>query len=548
MTPMARDDQGAGGRGEDRPRPVLADHHHVKRKRIPPLMRHPMTEVSWHRDMLPDFLWIALMLGRRSDWRAVRSALDVLDRFVPEGERCADGRLSTFALVPEERRESARLALRTEASHALPEVLGHALGPYPECPALWLYEDWLESREPDADAGLALLRSLVGDNREKSSEQATHLRMAALSRNLEHGIVQNPSIIEMGARYPDGMIASELSGFRSQIRASWMSFAGVEDYKFPPNEWPAEFWRRSRELTPCRFTLPEEEMEMEEERSEEEFEDGPLDAEPLMQLSEMRAVLKACDTLGEQLRATQLRAFTDPDTDEPNAVLLGLASRLYRLLYVFIERPTAWAPDTSPLYLRPLVDTRILIAWLITRDEPELFAAYREHGLGRLKLLREHIKNDLGEDLDEDAREFLDFLDARVNLERDEWFQPVNLGSFSGVDTRKMAIESGLKREYDLHYAPLSSENHGEWPAVREDDTLICEEVMHGNHRIGAFRPPQRITSAAPVFLALEHGRAGICQVFDHYGTDIRAAFEPGQNALEKAAYSGEDEDSSRGS
>jgi hypothetical protein len=31
--------------------------------------------------MLPDFLWIALMLGRRSDWRAVYRPLDIVEQF-----------------------------------------------------------------------------------------------------------------------------------------------------------------------------------------------------------------------------------------------------------------------------------------------------------------------------------------------------------------------------------------------------------------------------------------------------------------------------------
>lgn len=268
-----------------------------------------------------------------------------------------------------------------------------------------------------------------------------------------------------------------------------------------------------------------------------EEEDGPLDAEPLMQLSEVRAIVKACDALGEELRGVQLEALRNPASDEPNAVLLGLASRMYRLLYAFIERPSAWAPDTAGLHLRPIVDARILVGWLIARDDPEVFAAYREHGLGRLKLAREHIKADFGEDPDDRTREMLDYLDQRVNLERDEWFQPVNLGSFADVDIRTMAIEAGLKREYDLTYAPLSSENHGEWPTVRDDDTLICEESLHGNHRIGAFRPPIRTTSSAPVFAALDLARAGICDVFDRYGRDVQPAFDPMQKALERAVY-----------
>jgi hypothetical protein len=65
-------------------------------------------------------------------------------------------------------------------------------------------------------------------------------------------------------------------------------------------------------------------------------------------------------------------------------------------------------------------------------------------------LLREHIKADLGADLGDEVKEALDHIDRRVNLERDEWFQTVNLGSFADVNPRQMAEEADLKTVYDL--------------------------------------------------------------------------------------------------
>jgi Family of unknown function (DUF5677) len=210
---------------------------------------------------------------------------------------------------------------------------------------------------------------------------------------------------------------------------------------------------------------------------------------------------------------------------------------MYAQLYAFVERPSAWAPATAVLHLRPLVDTRLLSAWLIHRNDAEIFAAYREHGLGHLKLLREHIKADLGDDLDTDAREMLDSLDARVNMEREDWAQPVNLGSFTNVNARQMAIEADLKRIYDLAYAPYSSENHGEWPSVRDNDTVICEEPLHAGHRVGAFRRPSRTLGPQPVVTAFNFARDGIVAIFDHLGIDVLDRFEPVGLALEAARF-----------
>jgi hypothetical protein len=41
-----------------------------------------------------------------------------------------------------------------------------------------------------------------------------------------------------------------------------------------------------------------------------------------------------------------------------------------------------------------------------------------QHGLGRLKLLREHVKNDLGDEPSGEATEMLKALDDQVNAER----------------------------------------------------------------------------------------------------------------------------------
>src|SRR4051794_28164966 len=129
---------------------VLEGHQQRGKRFIPPLMQLDNWKfLSWHNDMLPDFLWIALMMGRRSDWRAVYGPLDVIDRYVPEGERIADGRLSSFALVPEADRIAARDAMQRETPHALPTALGHAVALFPTCPASWLFVDVVENAVPD---------------------------------------------------------------------------------------------------------------------------------------------------------------------------------------------------------------------------------------------------------------------------------------------------------------------------------------------------------------------------------------------------------------
>ncbi len=143
------------GRRPSKPPAVLDGHQRRGKRFIPPLMQFDnLKTISWHHEMLPDFLWIAMMMGRRSDWRAVYGPLDVLDRFVPEGDRIADGRLCSFALVPKGTELRRGKPIRNETPHALPTALGHALALFPTCPASWLFADPSEHRNPDPAIGL----------------------------------------------------------------------------------------------------------------------------------------------------------------------------------------------------------------------------------------------------------------------------------------------------------------------------------------------------------------------------------------------------------
>jgi Family of unknown function (DUF5677) len=434
-----------------------------------------------------------------------------------------------------------RRALQTEAPNALPSVLGHALGLFPTCPALWLYEDWLATNAVDPEVGLPLLRSFVNDNIDKGGVSSTRLRMAAFSRRVTHGKFRHSGgdVWSLVPKYPNGLSAEEQRQVESIMRATWAvtNRTDSED-EAKALAWSTAFWTTCRKLTPCVPPNYERDVVLVDDEN-----DGALDPEPLMRLSEMQRMLLELDRAGETLRERQREAFANPDRDEPNAVLLGMASRLFRLLYAFVERPSAWAPETVALHLRPLTETRIVSAWLMIRNDPALFQAYREHGLGHLKLLRDHIRADLGDDdLDAEAQEMIDHLDRRVNAERDEMFQNVNVGSFADASIRQMAVDADLKRLYDLSYVPFSSENHGEWPSVRDSDTVPCGEPLHGGHRMGAFGPPGRTVGPQPVVFAASLAEAGIRAIMTHCGIEIGDAFAPFQAALENALYDKSDE------
>ena len=213
------------------------------------------------------------------------------------------------------------------------------------------------------------------------------------------------------------------------------------------------------------------------------------------------------------------------DLENPTSseVRLGLASRELRLLSYLARNPMFWEYPVAEYVLRPMVDTRILVAWLISRDDSELYEKFKSFGAGRLKLRKLHLEDFVeAEELSDQFEDHLDYLEARVNSETLEEFQTVDLGSnFAGKSIRDMAREAGLKRLYDLDYAPLSAEHHGEWASLEDWDLAISDDSLHQGHRFGSFSPSEDGVSIQVVAHAFFLMADSVEEVFNSLGSSV---------------------------
>jgi len=75
-----------------------------------------------------------------------------------------------------------------------------------------------------------------------------------------------------------------------------------------------------------------------------------------------------------------------------------------------------------------------------------------------------------------------------VNADLWEEFQTIDLDStFSNVPIRRMAIDVGLKNDYDLVFSPASGSAHGDWTALDRYALSRCRNSLHMWHRIAEF-------------------------------------------------------------
>jgi hypothetical protein len=72
-----------------------------------------------------------------------------------------------------------------------------------------------------------------------------------------------------------------------------------------------------------------------------------------------------------------------------------------------------------------------------------------------------------------------------INQDLWEELQDISLeGTFSGVNTRKMAEHVGMLTEYKLVFAPASSNVHGEWGTLEQYALAVCRNPLHRGHRV----------------------------------------------------------------
>jgi hypothetical protein len=173
-------------------------------------------------------------------------------------------------------------------------------------------------------------------------------------------------------------------------------------------------------------------------------------------------------------------------------VIGALLARQVTLATQLAGAPSIWNGHIAPLILRTMTETYITLAWIFgdSLDRSRKFILY---GLGQEKLAIEHRKAQIeaaGDDVDKDS--LIKHQEAWLNSQRFAFLTEVNIGSWSGIDTRKMAEEAGCLDLYRFAYTPFSAATHSMWHHVSRYNLVICPNPLHGYHGI-PIDPPMEV-------------------------------------------------------
>jgi hypothetical protein len=152
------------------------------------------------------------------------------------------------------------------------------------------------------------------------------------------------------------------------------------------------------------------------------------------------------------------------------------------------EDPNLWSRDTSGIFLRCLADTAITFGYLAKRGTAQDFQRFREYGEGQEKLLLLHLEESYPDEASLEGR-------AAAAIGQDlgvlaPMLLQIELGSWSGKDTRTLAIEAGLERLYRLVFTPGSGDVHGTWASLAKSNLAYCGQALHRFHRLPSFSEP----------------------------------------------------------
>lgn len=458
-------------------KPVLHDHVTVKRRLVPSFLNKfggKLSQYSWTRQLVPEALWLGLVIDH-CGYEAARGHCRALGQAACAAMNRPDFpmfvKFSAFGELSEATKKLVISTLNQSTLSAISRSLAPLAAVVPDHPLAFLTQ--AIAKRPE-DARLPeLLRELYDRN--------SRAAVLSLALGYELGIDQGkihvaPHLIEdLIARfkaiggYPEtdesrrsaGAFRASASMLFMEVNLNSAGFAGDAP-------WVAAFWDHIAGFGPCQ--LPDT-LEDELTKSDDPFE---------LFIFEYRNAVRA------DLRARLANWPLNLNDVEVFEVVTALLCRQATLTIDMASSPGLWTAHTAPILLRAIADVFINLAWILKDPRPRA-RMYVEDGQGAVKLQIAHQKRALEAAKDsseaEELRRMIDLWSEWLAGQRLEAFVEVNLGSWSGLNTRKMAEEAGFLDFYNYVYQPFSNVAHSNWAHVSMFNTVHCENPAHRWHR-----------------------------------------------------------------
>lgn len=468
---------------DEKRKPVLEDHTAVNRKLVPPFVHKlgkKLSQYSWARQLVPEAIWIGLLIDHCGYEAARKHCLTLSEATCAatgDAERPVFVKFSAFLDLSEMAKASMMSKLNGETLLAIRQSLAPLAATVPDHPLAFLGNAGATTEQMtrfpellqefyDRNGCIAVLSRAVG------YQLGLNQGKIHVAPHLIDDLIERFKVIH---RYPETDEANRAAGaFRAAESMLFMSTM-LDDGKFaddPP--WLDVFWSHISGFGACELVDT-----FDEESSDS---DDPFDQFVIAYRNAVRA----------DLRGRLAKLTFDLNAIEPFEVITALLCRQATLAMEMAISPGIWTPHIAPILLRVMADVFISLAWIL-RDPGPRARLFIEDGQGAIKLQIAHQKRALETTTDEDdaesLRHMIEMWSDWLKSQRMEAFVEVNLGSWSGLNARKMAEEAGFIDFYNYVYQPFSAAVHSNWAHVSMFNTVHCQNPAHRWHRGAAIAP-----------------------------------------------------------
>lgn len=464
---------------------TLQQHKRIGKTFQPPLAQVPnLRSSSWYVDRMPELLWTVLIVDSfdREDALAIfRRVADHIFR-LPDGSKFSDVTHSGLVCLQEDQLAGFLDSLLVN------NAVAQALAPLLLLPGLPGYESWSARLSSAGVIGdWPPLMSAVANTIDHQSQAATDCRwMRVLAMMVGRALAFPPG--DLGkeiALYPD---FGDMRAVRPSIRATEISFAP------DVGEWSSKFWEHCFASTPC-WLMHLETREIEVTRGY-----------TVARLHQVR------ERLVDHCRST----ITTTAPDARHDTVFGLAIYSLAIAEEVLRVGNSWS-IVGRTALRTIVECYITLAYLLNKDSPRIWSAFRVYGAGQAKLafLKLYQRSDQPKYVD------IETLEQLANEDLWQECLTINIGHWDASSLRALSEVAGAKDIYDKFYTWTSSFTHGHWGAVRDSVFDTCGNPLHRLHRI-----PRRDSRVQPDVIpdiaeVVDHVLALVDRAYPHFASKL---------------------------
>ena len=433
----------------------LSAHHQYRKKFTHPFVHQMGSKLQftqWPDNGLPEMLWIVLLFGLSDNRETAFSECSRILKGIHSSENRSDiGNINMTGISQMKSDVRQEFLGILTANGQLADVLS---------PMLWLEslparDDWNKVLPScSATEAEAYLQYAVAQSLYSNFDMTTDIRWMLLASLTLSGKVRfgpgAPRTADAVRKYP-----SNPEEYGSSIRAF---SAFYQEKALSEHDWNMNFWDELFTKSKCIKELWEQDLDISA---------GSLTR---AKIDEVQATLES--HYSESLCSSAVDAKAD--------AIFGLARYCLRIVDEMMGIGVS-SGVLARLGVRSILEALLTSCFLESETGDVPYDEWRKYGLGQAKLVLEKWETDNHKPsfADIPVWEHVASEDGRAE------FNPVDVGSWSGSNLRKVSENLSMKDDfYDAYYPYLSTYVHAQWPAVRESSFHVCANALHKAHRL----------------------------------------------------------------